>query len=164
MESSRRRPEQGGSGKVKLPEIPTEPLEFLARSWSPSALQLCKALSLSPRPPPPPRSSTPVTNGSNMNVATTTTTSHVINGGGGGGENEESSTVAGAVVNNSTNNGDPPQPSFSFASSSAAATTTSSQLVLERIMSQSVREHESILHPGQHTTHTYIHILIYLYL
>ncbi|XP_058199056.1 VAN3-binding protein-like [Rhododendron vialii] len=138
MESSRRRPEQGGSGKVKLPEIPTEPLEFLARSWSPSALQLCKALSLSPRPPPPPRSGTPVTNGSNMNIAAAaSTTSHVINSGGGG-ENEES-TVAGAVVNNSTNNGDPPQPSFLFASSSssAAATTTSSQLVLERIMSQS---------------------------
>ncbi|KAE9460630.1 hypothetical protein C3L33_07469, partial [Rhododendron williamsianum] len=134
MESSRRRPEQGGSSKVKLPEIPTEPLEFLARSWSPSALQLCKALSLSPRPPPPPRSSTPVTNGSNMNVATTTT-SHVISSGGGG-ENEESSTVAGAVVNNSTNNGDPPQPSFSFASSSSSS-SSSSQLVLERIMSQS---------------------------
>ncbi|KAI8522947.1 hypothetical protein RHMOL_Rhmol13G0036500 [Rhododendron molle] len=136
MESSRRRPGQGGSGKVKLPEIPTEPLEFLARSWSPSALQLCKALSLSPRPPPPPpRSSTPVTNGStNIHVATT---SAAINGGGGGHENEESSAVAGAVVN-STNNGDPPQPSFPFASSSsAAATTTSSQLVLERIMSQS---------------------------
>ncbi|KAF7120374.1 hypothetical protein RHSIM_Rhsim13G0028000 [Rhododendron simsii] len=137
MESSRRRPEQGGSGKViKLPEIPTEPLEFLARSWSPSALQLCKALSLSPRPsppPPPPRSTTPVTNGSS-NIRVATTTSHVINGGG---ENEESSAVAGAAIN-STNNGDPPQPSLSFAaSSSAAVTTTSSQLVLERIMSQS---------------------------
>ncbi|KAL6968279.1 hypothetical protein U1Q18_034082 [Sarracenia purpurea var. burkii] len=100
-----RRPEHHPAGKVQLPEIPTEPMEFLARSWSPSALQVSKALA-----PPPPTSMNPKV------VATRITNTT----GTEGGETEELATV---LENHLL--------SFSFASSAT------SQLVLERIMSQS---------------------------
>ncbi|KAH7837992.1 hypothetical protein Vadar_020639 [Vaccinium darrowii] len=100
-----RRSEQGGSGYVKLPDIPTEPLEFLSRSWSPSALQLSRALS------PP----TPITT---SKAATT-------------GKSEEYSSAASGGVANTTENQQ--LSSFPF----AASATCPSQLLLQRIMSQS---------------------------
>ncbi|XP_057460461.1 VAN3-binding protein-like [Actinidia eriantha] len=111
---ARRLPEQRPSGEFQLPEIPKEPLEFLARSWSPSALQLSKSLTL----PPP-------TNSMRCKVASTSSgssNSFFASDGvsAGGGEAEKSAAVHGN-----------PLFSFSFASSAT------SQLVLERIMSQS---------------------------
>ncbi|XAR61171.1 hypothetical protein NMG60_11034800 [Bertholletia excelsa] len=107
------------AGEVQLPEIPTEPLEFLARLWSSSALQVSKAV-VAPPPLPSPRATTPklapsVSTGSST---TTTSTSSLLSAVG---DAEESAAVV-SVAN--------PQLSFSFASSAT------SQLVLERIMSQ----------------------------
>ncbi|XP_052170401.1 VAN3-binding protein-like [Diospyros lotus] len=103
-----RRPEHGGATGVRLPEISPEPLEFLARSWSASALQVSKAL----RAPSP--ASLRSTIGQVHSASTSSSSS---------ADQEEEEAAAGEPANQ--------QLSFSFTSSAT------SQLVLERIMSQS---------------------------
>lgn len=100
----------GGGAGVQLPESPRLPMEFLSRSWSASALQICKALSPSTAP-----SSSLLPKLSAMGIN---------NSGAAAPENafydEES---AAKLFGNNT---------FCFASSAT------SQMVLERIMAQSV--------------------------
>lgn len=88
-------------------------MEFLSRSWSASALQVCKALA-SPTPGLIHKSNRTNTINNNNNVIP----ENNPGGGGGGFEEEESAKLSGNT--------------FSFASSAT------SQLVLERIMTQSV--------------------------
>lgn len=98
---------------IELPESPTEPMEFLARSWSPSPFRLSKSeasplpkLILYPSKEP---------NNQSADISFSSCITDEINAGTGA---EESVVLSGNT--------------FSFASSAT------SQLVLERIMSQSV--------------------------
>ncbi|KAL7172431.1 hypothetical protein ACSBR2_032011 [Camellia fascicularis] len=119
----RRRSEQrgnNGDGEVQLPELPTEPLEFLARSWSASALQVSKALA-----PPTPKLPTTTTIGGCSSNSDSSFAS-VVEDVTGGCDIETVDSAAAAIPGNGN-----PLLSFSFASSAT------SQLVLERIMSQS---------------------------
>lgn len=117
MES--RWPEQrlaaGGGGSVQLPESPTEPMQFLSRTWSPSALQLSKTLvaPLTPKLILPKKARKAAASG-----AESGSSNSKIEEVAGAGEAAESAVLSGNT--------------FSFASSAT------SQLVLERIMSQSV--------------------------
>nr|GMD27932.1 VAN3-binding protein-like [Ipomoea batatas] len=91
------------AGLLQLPESPRQPMEFLSRSWSASALQVCKTLA-APKPAttiatPPPENAAAV-------------------------EDEEPAKPLGTA--------------FPFASSAT------SQLVLERIMSQSMHNGQEI--------------------
>ncbi|KAL2535685.1 Plant protein of unknown function with plant pleckstrin-like proteiny-like region [Forsythia ovata] len=94
-------------GEIQLPESPRGPMEFLSRSWSASALQVSKALA----PLTPPFMSLQKKSAASASNAHAAIPENIA------GEEEESAKLSGNA--------------FSFASS------TTSQLVLERIMSQS---------------------------
>ncbi|KAL7597934.1 hypothetical protein Lser_V15G27206 [Lactuca serriola] len=112
--------EQNSGVGFQLPESPRKPMEFLSRSWSDAPLQVSKTLhSISPPSPLIPKAGITA----NRNTTNSNTTSE-NNGGVFGVDAAEESVVMTTAASLSGN-------TFSFASSAT------SQLVLERIMSQS---------------------------
>ncbi|KAJ4839472.1 hypothetical protein Tsubulata_046858 [Turnera subulata] len=111
---SPRKPDQSPSVLgIQLPESPKVPMEFLSRSWSVSALEVSRTLTCM------------ASNNKSSNSSTCTTTSIPEDGAITNGDNVEEGGLNPASVSSSISN------QFSFASSAT------SQLVLERIMSQS---------------------------
>ncbi|XP_052622904.1 VAN3-binding protein [Lactuca sativa] len=107
-----------GGGGFQLPESPRRPMEFLSRSWSAAALQVSKTLH-SPLSPLIPKSGINTDNTGANSVAAAAENNNRFSGVEAA---EESASAAAALLSGNT---------FSFASSAT------SQLVLERIMSQS---------------------------
>lgn len=115
---------------VNLPESPKAPMEFLSRSWSASALQVCKALTSSSSPsllltkPTIPNNNNNNTNSSSSSSSSTVVVTIPENIISADQEEDSTNKLAGNT--------------FSFASSAT------SQLVLERIMSQSMHNGQEI--------------------
>ncbi|KAL6505161.1 hypothetical protein OROGR_024978 [Orobanche gracilis] len=105
--------EKSPNGEIHLPESPRGPMEFLSRSWSASALQVSKALT------PANLTSLILPKSSAVNVVHNATTATIPENTTG--EKEEGEEESAKLSENT----------FSFASSAT------SQLILERIMSQS---------------------------
>ncbi|XP_006349712.1 VAN3-binding protein [Solanum tuberosum] len=108
---------------MNLPESPKAPMEFLSRSWSASALQVCKALTTTSSLSSSPSLTSKTNNNTNINSSSSvvvTIPENII-----AVEEEDS---ANKLAGNT----------FSFASSAT------SQLVLDRIMSQSMHNGQEI--------------------
>ncbi|CAH9081150.1 unnamed protein product [Cuscuta europaea] len=114
---SRWKRESSSDGGLQLPESPRQPMEFLSRSWSISALQVCKVLA----PPPSSAASSLPPKPATLTAAPT-------------GSSPLPEISAGEYL----------EPSKLIGSAFPFASSATSQLVLERIMSQSKHNGQEI--------------------